>query len=77
MVNKSIAKHRFRNRELALSHAAARDTPRLVGARPHLVRLRVFLRRQSCLKNVFHSLRGLCPGLPLLTKAIRNTLFSI
>ena len=34
-----------------LSRAAARDTPRLIGARARSARFRVFLRKQSSLKN--------------------------
>ena len=49
----------FRNRELALIARGARGTRLVWSARgPREARLRVFLRRQSCLKNDCNSLRG-------------------
>lgn len=49
--SQAIAKRSFRNRGLALIARGGRDTPRLVGARAHFVRLRVFLGKQSSPKN--------------------------
>ena len=43
-----------------LSHAAVRDAPRLVGARPHCIRLREFLSKRSSGKNDGSSLRECC-----------------
>ena len=48
---------RFTIETLALiARGVAWETPRLVGARARFARLRVFLRRQSCLKNRFYPL---------------------